>query len=209
MGKRVHILDMFSGCGAMTLGALEAVRALGFRRGKLIACDKDERALAVYRANFRRARTISRPLEGLFRGPGEAVSPAELSLRRVLGRCHLLIGGPPCQGHSDLNNHTRRADPRNQLMLLMLRAAEVLKPAHVLIENVRGIQHDRGRVVDKVALGLKRLGYSLDHGVVRLEEIGVPQTRHRFVLAASREKSVRLRSGRLRGLQRENVEASR
>ncbi len=45
----------------------------------------------------------------------------------------LLIGGPPCQGHSDLNNHTRRDDPKNELYNSMARYAEVLRPRWILI----------------------------------------------------------------------------
>jgi DNA (cytosine-5)-methyltransferase 1 len=45
------------------------------------------------------------------------VTDAERELRRRVGRVDLVVSGPPCQGHSDLNNHTRREDPKNQLVL--------------------------------------------------------------------------------------------
>jgi DNA (cytosine-5)-methyltransferase 1 len=35
------------------------------------------------------------------------MSPREKTARRRAGTVDLLIGGPPCQGHSTLNNHTR------------------------------------------------------------------------------------------------------
>lgn len=191
-GDPVNILDLFSGCGAMTLGALEAARALGMRAGRIVGADQDPCAAAVFRANFDGATTVSRPLEEVFQEPGSTTSSRERALLRELGGCDLLLGGPPCQGHSDLNNHTRRADPRNRLMIVMLRAAEVLKPLHIIIENVRGIQHDRGRVAERVADGIRRLGYSVDEGILRLEDIGVPQRRRRYLLVASRVKQVEL-----------------
>ncbi|MCI0434487.1 MAG: DNA mismatch endonuclease Vsr [Gemmatimonadetes bacterium] len=116
-GDEVNILDLFSGCGAMTLGALEAARALGMRPGRLIGCDSDPTAVKAYRANFRDARTVTVPLNEVFGEPGSRTSISEMAMRRELASCDLLLGGPPCQGHSDLNNHTRRSDPRNRLIL--------------------------------------------------------------------------------------------
>jgi DNA (cytosine-5)-methyltransferase 1 len=165
---------------------------LGLRPGSIVGCDSDSTAIAAFARNFPYANTLTRPLEEVFSEPGVTAKPAKIAFKRTIARCDLLLGGPPCQGHSDLNNHTRRADPRNALMMVMLRAAEMLQPTHIIIENVRGILHDEGQIVEKVIRGLKRIGYSIDHGIVKLEQIGVPQLRHRFVLVGSREKSVNL-----------------
>ena len=49
----------------------------------------------------------------------------------------VLVGGPPCQGHSDLNNHTRRADEKNALFDRMARFVQLARPSHVIVENVK------------------------------------------------------------------------
>ena len=97
----------------------------------------------------------------------------------------LLVSGPPCQGHSALNNHTRHDDDRNDLYLAVARAAALLSPKAILIENVRGVESDRRGVVAQCATALRALGYHVTAGGVDLHKIGVPQTRIRHVLVAT------------------------
>jgi DNA (cytosine-5)-methyltransferase 1 len=68
----------------------------------------------------------------------------------------------------------------------MARAAELFQPKWILIENVPGVVHDRGGVVEWTRAALVRLGYRVDAGVVDVSRIGVAQRRRRFVIAASR-----------------------
>ena len=182
----VRIVDLFSGCGAMTLGVSEAARATGASPVPLLAVDTNDKALAVYRHNFPSARVINASVTDVVDGNlGAAPSRQERDLARTLGPVDLLLGGPPCQGNSDLNNFTRRDDPRNQLYLTMARFAEVAMPRHVLIENVPGVVHDRGNVVGVTTDTLERLGYHVWHQSLKAERLGVPQARRRFFLAAS------------------------
>ena len=102
----------------------------------------------------------------------------------------MLLAGPPCQGHSDLNNHTRREDPRNDLYVRVARAAEVLLPTSVLVENVATIEHDRGSAVPRATAVLERAGYRVATSVLDLAELGVPQRRRRHILLASRHADV-------------------
>ncbi|MEL0101231.1 MAG: DNA cytosine methyltransferase, partial [Euryarchaeota archaeon] len=73
----------------------------------------------------------------------------------------LLTGGPPCQGHSDLNNHSRREDPRNALYYRMVRAAKVLNPKAIIIENVSTVIHSKERVVQQSKELLEKMGYDV------------------------------------------------
>jgi DNA (cytosine-5)-methyltransferase 1 len=155
--------------------------------------DTDLEAVTVYQANFPTATVLPVPVEVyLDRALGKPPSDAELELKRFLGRVDVLVGGPPCQGSSDLNNHTRRKDGRNALFARMARFAEVVRPDHLIIENVRGIVHDRGRVVEVTRRALSRAGYHVDCGVMPVQSLGVPQRRHRFVLVASLLRLVRV-----------------
>ena len=97
----------------------------------------------------------------------------------------ILVGGPPCQGHSDLNNHSRREDPRNSLYFSMVRAAKVLRPRVIIIENVQTVIHSKEQVVQNSTRILEEMGYKVDDLILKAEEFGVPQLRRRHFLVAS------------------------
>jgi DNA (cytosine-5)-methyltransferase 1 len=186
--QRVRVVDLFSGCGGITLGLAEAARAVGRGLDVRLAMEIDADVRSVYDRNFKPRLTTRRDDVRLRfnRSCGDPLSVAEQDTAQAVGPVDLLVGGPPCQGHSDLNNHTRRRDPKNELYMVMVRAAEVLKPGHVLIENVQGVRRDHSMVLPRAVEALESLGYRVDHGLVHLVEIGVPQTRVRHILVASR-----------------------
>jgi DNA (cytosine-5)-methyltransferase 1 len=110
-----------------------------------------------------------------------------------VGEVTILTGGPPCQGHSNLNNHTRRVDVKNALYLRMVRATEILKPEILLIENVPAVlrdRHDGEGVVTRAERHLRGLGYNVAHEVVAVETIGAAQTRRRHLMLATREPRI-------------------
>lgn len=187
---RVTVVDLFAGCGGLSLGLDSAASRVGIEIGGL-AVEADEDIASVYAANFPTADVRACSVEELVDGDsGDALTEAEQALADQYGDAAILMGGPPCQGHSDLNNHTRRDDPRNRLYLRMARAAEVLDPAVVVIENVPSVVHDATDVVGETVKILEKCGYAIDHRVVRLVDVGVPQTRRRHLLMASRVESL-------------------
>jgi DNA (cytosine-5)-methyltransferase 1 len=191
MRPRIRVADLFAGCGGLTLGVAEAARRLGLGIDVRLAVDVDAEARAVYEANLPGADFREVSIEELFDGVvGAPLTTAERKLKRQVGRVDVLVGGPPCQGHSDLNNHTRRADPRNALYARMARAAEVLRPAIVLIENVPTVTNDVEKVVDATVRALAAAGYSVAEAIVDISRLGAPQRRHRHVVLASRVAKV-------------------
>jgi DNA (cytosine-5)-methyltransferase 1 len=125
----------------------------------------------------------SQGVEHVFDGRlGAEPTDAENACVEEVGPIDALIGGPPCQGHSNLNNHTRRDDPKNGLYLRMARASEILRPQMVLIENVPAVRHDKRNVVTVARAHLETLGYRVSERIVRLENFGVPQRRRRHIL---------------------------
>lgn len=188
-GPSISVVDLFSGCGGLSLGAREASRALGFDFSPALAIDFEPAAAAVYAKNFPSSRVLATDISLVFDRPvGATASRTESKIRRNIGEVDILMGGPPCQGHSDLNNRTRRMDPKNELYFTMIRAAEVLEPKHVIIENVPGAINDKSRVVQRSAEALSELGYNVDFGVVDASSLGVPQRRRRLILMASRSR---------------------
>jgi DNA (cytosine-5)-methyltransferase 1 len=183
----VTAVDLFSGCGGMTAGLDEAARRQQLHLSVVLAADCHAEALDIYRLNFPEAATKTADVSVLFDGAlGEPLSLAEQTLAEQIVDVDVLMGGPPCQGHSDLNNHTRRRDPKNALYSRMARAAEVLHPKVVVIENVTAVQLDEGDVLDETSRSLSSSGYRVAGRVLDLRRLGIPQQRKRFVLLATR-----------------------
>jgi DNA (cytosine-5)-methyltransferase 1 len=187
----IRVVDLFSGCGGITLGLIEAARRFGLGAEVALAVDFDPSASSVYADNFPGANVRTADVSTLFSGaPQDALTPQDRVLAREVGRVDILAAGPPCQGHSDLNNHTRRNDPKNALYFTVARAAKVLRPTVVIIENVPSARRDQSDVVGLTREALQKLGYTVDGAVVNTSLLGLPQARERFLLIASRVEAL-------------------
>jgi DNA (cytosine-5)-methyltransferase 1 len=190
--QELRVADLFSGCGAMSLGVAEACRALALQFRCVGAFDISKTAMGVYAANFDLPSAepvdLSEVLEPRLDTPETKL---ERSLRRTMGRVDLVIAGPPCQGHSNLNNATRRNDPRNSLYFRVARFAKLYHPRFILVENVVTVKHDKGRVVQRTLGALQAMGYQVDERLLDLSTLGVPQIRRRHLIMAVRTKGRR------------------
>jgi len=185
----IRFVDLFSGCGGLSLGATEACRAIGKRFLSVAALDEDPECAKVYERNLNCSRTFVQDIVKILDGQiGSAPTSSERFLLEHVGNVDVLLAGPPCQGNSDLNNQTRRDDPRNALYERVARFVELVKPKHILIENVPAAIHGKERAVQKTLEKIRTLGYHADCGIVDLSAIGVPQKRKRHIVVASRSK---------------------
>lgn len=181
--RQIRVLDLFAGCGGLSLGVLEACRALnlGFTATGI---DIDPDACALYRRNIPNSIALTGDLFALTRGRIDSkVTEFEKQILAAPSP-DIMLAGPPCQGHSDLNNATRRRDPRNALYFRVARMAALARPAIILVENVTAVTHDRGGVVGRTRRALETLGYTVDEGIVDMSLLGVPQQRKRHLLLA-------------------------
>lgn len=185
-----RVVDLFAGCGGLTLGLAQASNAENRALQIALAVDFEPLATRVYQANFPFTERIeTAPVEAYFDGElGDEPTFVEQRTAASVSTVDVLVGGPPCQGHSNLNNHTRRVDEKNALYLRMVRAAEILRPRLVLIENVPSVLRDRHNgvgVVERAVEHLEGIGYRTEHRVVALARLGVAQTRQRHVMLAT------------------------
>lgn len=186
----ITLVDLFAGCGGITLGVSQSAHQHGVATDIALAVDFEQAAIDVYRMNFPDARRVElASVEDFFDGDlGAPLTFRETRTRESTGAVDVLVGGPPCQGHSNLNNHTRRVDAKNALYLRMVRAAEVLRPRLLLVENVPAVLRDRHEgesVVVRARRHLEDLGYQVADEVVSVASLGVAQTRRRHLLLAT------------------------
>ncbi len=196
----IRTVDAFCGCGGLTLGAAQAAIAVGRRLEAVAAIDVDDGGLEVHKHNFGTKLPLHASASSLVdfhvSGTGTASRFAyepeiiEAALATEAGNIDLFLAGPPCQGHSNLNNKTRREDPRNLLYLTAVALAVGLKAKMVVIENVPEVVNDRSDVVSAAKALLTANGYAfMDSGVLAAHEMGWAQTRKRYFLIAARQES--------------------
>lgn len=192
----VRGLDLFCGPGGLALGFSQACAELGFNFVSEAAIDDDAGAVDVYATNHGTKRRISKSVRSLIdfqvRGVGEKAKflydPEIIDevAAELVGQVDVVLAGPPCQGHSNLNNHTRRTDRRNELYLTVPAFAIATGASIVIIENVPAVIHDRQQVVSTTKALLERAGYEVVLGRAFADRLGWPQTRQRFFLIARR-----------------------
>ena len=183
----IRAVDLFCGCGGLTLGVREAARGLGCGFQSVFASDNNSDVLSLYQKNFQPLISDGRPIETSLDGElGAPQTPAEEEFCNKIGDVDILVAGPPCQGNSNLNNYTRRDDPKNLLYLRAVRCAELLRPPTIIIENVPGVLHEKHGVLQRADGYLREIGYNVSFGVLRMWQFGVAQMRRRMILVASR-----------------------
>lgn len=104
-----------------------------------------------------------------------------------IGEVDLVSGGPPCQGFSTVGRKNER-DPRNSLFYEYLRAISELKPKYAIFENVWGFKGMYGgKTYTTLLQEMDALGYNAAPDVLYAPDYGIPQTRKRFIMVASRK----------------------
>ena len=191
----VEIADVFCGAGGLSHGMREAVLAAGMAPEFVFAADNSTVALDVYRRNFDpqycsscniwTSVTTSYSYRNGTARFVEDPRPLDGPMRLAAGRVDILLGGPPCEGHSTSNNVTLRSDGRNMYYVAMPALAVALGARAVIIENVPGIRHDRRGILDEARALFESREYYVDEAVIDARRLGLPQTRKRHILVAS------------------------
>jgi DNA (cytosine-5)-methyltransferase 1 len=200
-GGQPRLLDVFSGCGGMTLGFTWAnCCSVG-------GIEKDPVAALSYARNFHkdeekvhgRSRDVTKiDADGLAKElawEGEDASSA----------VDIILAGPPCPSFSragraklaslnggKVDNESAGPDKeaflndhRTHLYQEVIKLAEQLHPVAIVMENVpEFLQHGGTNHGDKVCENLEALGYNCRYSILNAAHYGVPQWRDRFIMIA-------------------------
>jgi DNA (cytosine-5)-methyltransferase 1 len=174
MATKPTAIDLFSGCGGVSLGLAQAGFAV------IGAVELDKWAVTNYGRNHRDVDVWNADIRSL--------SATEVRSRLALqpGQLDVLTACAPCQGFSRLttrNGAQEGLDARNDLVLNTIDFVEAFRPRAVMLENVPQAQvSDQMR---RVRGELSRLGYRIEERVVDVSRFGVPQRRRRYILIAA------------------------
>lgn len=91
---------------------------------------------------------------------------------------------PSCVRASAANSNKGETQTDIDCAVAIVRNIRVMRPKVVMLENVRGYQQFTSFAMIKVCL--TELGYRVQHHIVCAADYGVPQTRYRLILVATR-----------------------
>jgi DNA (cytosine-5)-methyltransferase 1 len=177
----ISAVDLFCGAGGLTHGLLRA--GICVEAG----VDVDPAAEYAYESNNGGARYLAWDV-----GRKNAPSIARLFDPKKI---RLLAGCAPCQPFSKLTNGIDQHRSWN-LLDNFGRFAERIRPELVTMENVPELAKRGVDVFDRFLRTLKRCGYVVDWKIVNCTDYGVPQSRKRLVLVASRLGPIQVPEGR-------------
>lgn len=176
--SRLGIFDCFCGLGGLSLGAEYAGHEV------VGGLDVSPDAVVTYSKNF--------PGKIGIRADITKIS-AEVALKTAgikRSEIDVVAGGPPCQSFS-INNHKRGAsDPRSQLINNYFDYVDYLNPKWLVLENVPGLKSiSNGKLLQNFLCEIVNRGFHPACVEVNAKDFGVPQSRRRLVIIASKAKT--------------------
>jgi len=159
------VLDLFCGCGGISLGFEKA----GFEIK--LGIDIWEPALVTFEKNHSSSKTIC--------GDISEIPPSTIKNEFLKDGVDVIIGGPPCQGFS-ISGKRDVNDPRNKLYQSFVSYVEYFKPKVFVMENVPNlVSMNKGLVKDEIIKEFENIGYKVTYKILLASDYGVPQNRKR------------------------------
>lgn len=194
LGRPLRVIDLFAGCGGMSLGFHKAgYEVIG-------GIEWDPKAARTHALNF--FGPVNSDLFEIHSQPHDITKlPPHEFMTDVLrqddpaGLVDVIVGGPPCQAFARVGRAKLREimqhpqaflqDDRSSLYTNFLEYVEYFHPLAVLMENVVDIMNYGGKnVAEEIAASLEDLGYTCRYTILNASHYGVPQMRQRFFLIA-------------------------
>jgi DNA (cytosine-5)-methyltransferase 1 len=198
LGVAPRVLDLFAGCGGLTLG----FHAAGFR--PVGSVELDPIAARTHARNFfqnlppEKFETHARPVDITRVEPEELLKDFD-QRGSAETQVDVIVGGPPCQAFARVGRAKLREiadhpeaflkDARGDLYLRYLHYVKKLKPVAILMENVPDVLNYGGHnIAEEVCDVLTAMGYVCGYTLLNSVFYGVPQMRERmFLMAIAKE----------------------
>lgn len=187
--KKLTYIDLFAGCGGLSLG----LHLAGWKG--LFAIEKNKDAFQTLHFNLVEKLNHFDWEEWLPVQPwdiNQVITEYESQLRSLQGKVDMIVGGPPCQGFSTAGRRNE-GDVRNGLVQSYLHFVELVKPKIIFFENVKGFtqKFEKNKTEgvayeNHVRQRLDELGYDVEGEMIDFSEYGIPQKRMRFILVGIR-----------------------
>lgn len=166
-------ISLFSGMGGDTLG--------------IDNCNIDVIAYSEINKTFQTSHELNFPNSKLI-GNGDILKTTDAQLDTYLnneGPIDLIFAGFPCQGFSNAGKKLPD-DPRNTLFREFLRTTKIIKPKFIIGENVKGLLNRKTKeneyYIDIIQQEFEILGYNIYYRVMKCNNYGIPQNRHRLII---------------------------
>jgi DNA (cytosine-5)-methyltransferase 1 len=172
LSPSLQFVDLFCGIG----GFHQAISRVFPTALCVMACDSDSAAQQVYTTNY-------------------GISPVgdirELDAASVPA-CSLVCGGFPCQAFSAAGKKRGFEDPRGTLFFDILKIIDARQPTTIFLENVANLLSiNKGESFAQIQGELTNRGYKVSHAVLSPHQFGIPQSRERvYIVASKRDRFV-------------------
>lgn len=177
MKKKYTFIDLFAGCGGLSLGLEQAGFEVVFMNEIV------ETFASTYLANHNLKE--GQYFIGDINELNKCLDKYSDILKNPVKPITLVCGGPPCQGFSMANRQRIIDDPRNQLYKAYLQFLSEVRPQFFIMENVKGMANKFDEIITnfKEYLGEE---YIYDYRLLKIQDFGIPQNRERFIMIGNR-----------------------
>ncbi|MGP1510783.1 MAG: DNA cytosine methyltransferase [Treponema lecithinolyticum] len=188
--KHYTVIDLFAGCGGLSLGLY-----LSGWQG-VFAIEKNQFAFETLKSNLiKNKQHFHWPswLPQTSHDINEILKNYKNQLNELRGKVDLVAGGPPCQGFSTAGKRIEE-DIRNNLVFSYIEFIKLIEPKIILFENVKGFTYAFDKKKGKVSIpyskkvidALVNLRYKTEAYIIDFSKYGIPQKRNRFILIGSK-----------------------
>ena len=201
MTRKKTYIDLFAGCGGLSLGLFNT----GLWKGKF-AVEKSPDAFETLQYNLiDKKNHFDWPdwLPKQNHDINDVIKNHKDNLKSLRGEIDLVAGGPPCQGFLTAGRRIE-GDSRNELIKSYIKFIRLVQPKIIFFENVKGFtqKFDKNKIKGKIyseyvtnALEYDSpngdfQGYKVEGKLVDFSEFGIPQKRTRFILVGIRKDIV-------------------
>ena len=177
MRNKYTFIDLFAGCGGLSLGLEQAGFEVVFMNeivdtfASTYLANHHLKEGQYFIGDINELNECLDKYSGIFKNPDKPIT--------------LVCGGPPCQGFSMANRQRIIDDPRNQLYKAYLQFLSEIRPQFFIMENVKGMANKFDEIIAnfKEYLGEE---YLYDYRLLKVQDFGIPQNRERFIMIGNR-----------------------